>query len=137
MESVDSVVLLDVPDGRGQFDQKTLENMGHRVVVCHGPEHKELCPILRKGGECTNVTGAHGIVFELDLDRAQHRAILQRYQSVVKEGVPIRVLLQEGQSERYGELLEGVDVWTHDPTVSELDAFSARVEGFERVSQEE
>ena len=83
------------------------------------------------------VTGAHGIVFELDLDRPQHRAILRRYQEVVKPGVPIRVLVREGQWERYRELLEGAEVWTQKPNVGELDAFSARVEAFERVSEEE
>lgn len=137
MKAVRSVVLIDAPEGSADFDQEMLERMGHEVIVCHGPKHKELCPILRQGGQCALVDDAHGIVFELDLDRPMHRAILRRYQEVVKEGIPIRVLLRPGQAEQYAELLESIETWTQDPDVADLDAFSARVEGYERVSLQE
>lgn len=134
MEPVESIVLLDVCEGGGDLERHILEGMGHRVVVCHGPEHKQLCPILRKAGGCDKVTDAHGIVFELDLDRPQHRAILRRYIEVVSPDVPIRVLVTEAQEERYRDLLARVEIWTHAPTTGDLDAFSARVEGFERAA---
>ena len=136
MERVESVIVLDVPEGRGEFEEKILRGMGHQVIVCHGPAHKSLCPILKMGGECPLITGAHGVVFELDLDRPQHRAILRRYRDVLKPDIPIRVLVREGQEEGYGELLQGIEVWTHDPTTGDLNGFSARVEASERVPPE-
>lgn len=132
MSEQDSVILIDVSEGRGEFDEDLLRRFGHAVVVCHGPEPATLCPILAKGGHCEKVDDAHGIVFELDLDRPQHRAILRRYQEVVKPGVPIRVLAPAGQAERYADLLAGVEVWDHEPSVADLDGFSARVEAYER-----
>ncbi len=135
MQPVRSVILLDVPEGVGEFDEDLLERMGHEVLVCHGPQHKELCPILQPLGHCPMVDEAHGIVFELDLDRPQHRAILRRYQEVVKEGIPIRVVVQAEQAEKYADLLAGVEVMSHQPTAGELDAFSARVEAYERTTE--
>ena len=85
---------------------------------------------------CDKLSGAHGIAFELDLDRPQHRAILRRYQEVVKPGIPIRVLVRPEHADRYRELLSGVEVWTHEPSAADLDAFSARVEGYRRVSED-
>jgi hypothetical protein len=133
MDPSESPILIDVSAGYGVFDREMLERMGHAVMVCHGPDAEENCPILEKGGGCQKVDDAHGVAFELDLDREQHRDILKRYQEVIAEGVPIRVLVREGQDEQYSELLEGVEVWTHEPNVSELDGFSARVEAYERT----
>ncbi len=128
-----SVILVDVPEGADPATPEFLERFGHVVRVCHGPDHGTICPILRDTGHCELVDEAHGIVFELDLDEPQHRAILARYQEIVREGVPLRVVVKPGQAERYADLLAGVEVWTHEPSVAELDAFSARVEGYERV----
>ncbi|GMQ85698.1 MAG: hypothetical protein BMS9Abin07_1266 [Acidimicrobiia bacterium] len=136
MESLHGIILLDVPEGTGQAQVTALEGMGHAVTICHGPDAKTLCPILKRGGHCDMVTGAHGIVFELDLDRPQHRAILRRYQEVVKTGIPIRALVSAEQADRYRDLLTGIDVWTHEPGAGDLDAFSARVEGYRRVSED-
>jgi hypothetical protein len=74
------------------------------------------------------IEAAHGVVFQLDLERPQHRAILKRYQEVLPDDVPITVVLQEGQQEKYSELLSGVQTWENEPTVSELDGFAAEVE---------
>lgn len=137
MRPVRSVILLDMPEGEGQFDEELLERMGHEVIVCHGPKHKQLCPILEPAGHCPWVDEAHGIVFELDLDRPQHRAILKRYQEVVKEGIPIRVVLRTEQAEKYANILQDVEVMTHEPTAGDLDAFSARVEAYDRAEVEE
>lgn len=119
-------LILDVTPADGEFDRDFLEKLGHPVLMCHGPETGHLCPILKDG--CDMVTSAHGVVFQLDLERPQHRAILQRYQEVVADDVPIVVVVQEGQRARYRDLLAGVRVWESEPTASELDGFAAEVE---------
>lgn len=119
-------LILDVTPADGDFDRDFLEKLGHPVLVCHGPEMGHLCPIL-KGG-CAMVDSAHGVVFQLDLERPQHRAILKRYQQVVADDVPIVAVVREGQREKYRELLGGVQTWESEPTVSELDGFAAEVE---------
>lgn len=129
MEHVtNGVVLLDVEPGEeGEFDRSILERMGHPVIVCHGPEVKHLCPLL--GGEgCAKFEGAHGVVFELDLDRAQHRAIVRRYRELARPEIPIRVVVRGDQAERYRDFLRDFEVWTHQPTVADLDGFAAEVE---------
>ena len=127
------LVLLDVMEGEGAFDRTILERLGHPVVVCSGPELKQLCPLL--GGEgCPKFDQAHGVVFELDLDRPQHRAIIERYRELGRTGLPISVVVQPGQRERYAELLAQVQVWDHSPTVADLDGFAAQVEAADRSS---
>ena len=88
---LEGVVLLDVSPGAGQqFEQDVLEKIGHPALVCHGPHDGE-CPLLTGEG-CEKFDEAHGIVFELDLDRAQHRAILERYLALARDDLPIRVV---------------------------------------------
>ncbi len=117
-------VLIDAPDGT---DLRGLEAFGHPVVVCHGPALATLCPIL--GGEgCPKAEGAHGIVFALDLDRPQHRAILRTYQETLREDVPIAVSVTPAQSQQHTDLLAGLRVWTHAPSVGDLDALISEVE---------
>ena len=126
------LILLDVTPGTGgEFDRSFLERTGHDVVVCHGPEHRELCPLLAGTG-CDMVDRAHGIVFALDLDRAQHRAILQRYRDVTRPEVPIQVVVRPGQRAKYADLLTEFEAWEHEPTVAELDGFAACVEAADR-----
>jgi len=121
----DEGLILDVtPNGRS--DRAFLEKLGHPVLVCHGPEMGHLCPLLK--GHCDMIDAAHGVVFQLDLERPQHRAILKRYQEVLPDDVPIAVVVQEGQHEKYSELLSGIQTWEDEPTVSELDGFAAEVE---------
>ena len=128
MEPIESPILLDIPEGLGNFEREFLEKSGHRTVVCHGPAHASLCPILEKAGTCDMVHDAHGIVFSLDLDRPQHRAILKRYQEVVRDDVPITVVVREGQDETYADVLAGVHVWVEEATAGQLDGFAAEVE---------
>lgn len=128
MEEKQGRILLDSPadvDAGPIVD--FLARLGHPVEVCHGPEYGTLCPIL-SGERCEKVEGAHGIVFNLDLDRPQHRAILARYQDTVDPIVPMRVVVRPGQERTYFELLRRLPVWTHEPTVAELDGFAAQVE---------
>lgn len=126
------VVLIDSVNGEeAEFERALLEGMDHPVVVCRGPAWKTLCPLLA-GGRCPTFEVAHGVVFTLDLDRAQHRAILRRYRELAPPDMPIRALVREGQAARYAELLENIELWSHTPTVSDLDGFAAEVDSFER-----
>lgn len=124
-------LILDVTPADGEFDRDFLEKLGHPVLVCHGPEKGHLCPILKDG--CGMVDAAHGVIFQVDLDRPQHRAILKRYQEVIADDVPIVAVVREGQKERFRELLAGVQTWETEPTISELDGFAAEVEAADRT----
>jgi hypothetical protein len=84
-----SRVLVDVATDGGEFEREILERLGHPVSTCPGPRIGEVCPILYGQG-CPKFEGAHGIVFELDLDRSQHRAILGQYRALRRDGLPIR-----------------------------------------------
>lgn len=121
-----SMILVDIPGGE-TTDTAFLEGLGHTVMICHGPEPQTLCPIL-SGAGCPLAESAHGIVFLLDLDRPQHRAILQKYKEVLREDVPIRVRVSKEQVEQYGDLLQGIQVWTDTPATGDLDGFAAEVE---------
>lgn len=127
------LVLLDVMEGEGAFQQSILERLGHRVETCGGPDIKELCPLLGGRG-CEKFEEAHGVVFELDLDRPQHRAIVKRYRELGPEGFPIRVVVTPEQQARYADLLADVQVWDHEPTVADLDGFAAQVEAADRFA---
>ncbi len=134
MDESHAMILIDVtPGGDGEFDRSFLERAGHEVAVCHGPGHDELCPLLAGTG-CEMVDEAHGIVFALDLDEDQHRAILQRYREVTRPEVPIRAVVRPGQREKYADLLAAFEVWEHEPTVADLDGFAASVEAADRYS---
>jgi hypothetical protein len=131
MDDAEGVVLLDVsPGAAGEFDRDSLERMGHPVVVCHGPSEGE-CPLVGGRG-CSKFARAHGVVFKLDLGRAQHRDIVARYQQLARPGMPIRVLASREEAERDRDLMAGVAVWTHEPTVADLDGFAAEVEAADR-----
>jgi hypothetical protein len=134
-DTTGGVVLLDVLAAEGDFDKSILERLGHPVVTCVGPEVNTLCPLL--GGEgCPKFDQAHGIVFELDLDRPQHRAIVDRYRRLARDDMPIRVVVRPDQQRRYADLLATVQVWDHEPTVADLDGFAAQVEATDRASEE-
>jgi hypothetical protein len=132
MNELHGMILIDVLPGSGcDFDRSFLERTGHQVVVCHGPGHAGVCPLLAGTG-CEMVDRAHGIVFALDLDQDQHRAILQRYYEVTRPDVPIRAVVRPGQREKYADQLGAFDVWEHEPTVADLDGFAAGVDSADR-----
>ncbi|HEX9644348.1 MAG TPA: hypothetical protein VGC11_10160 [Acidimicrobiia bacterium] len=118
-------VILDVSAGEAAFDREFLERNGHPVLVCHGPE-STTCPILE--GRCDKLDQAHGVVFQLDLDRPEHRAVLRRYQQVVAPDVPLWAAVRPGQDVAYQELLAGVHVVVGEPGAADLDALAALVE---------
>ena len=120
-------ILFDIPPESEVLDRDFLERLGHRVMVCNGPQPGKLCPIL-SGDGCKLAEGAKGVVFELDLDRPQHRAILERYKSSLQEDVPIRVVVPPHQAIEYADLLHGLRVWDHAPVAGDLDALASEVE---------
>ena len=128
---MEDYILFDIPGGEGPVDRQFLEQLGHRVMVCPGPGKGTLCPIL-SGEGCALVEGAQGIVFELDLDEPQHRAILKRYKETVRSDVPVRVVVRPGQAEKYPDVVKGLKVLTHEPVAGDLDALAAEVEATER-----
>jgi hypothetical protein len=133
MEAPHGTILIDVTPGpAADFDRSFLARVGHDVVVCHGPGHDDVCPLLAGTG-CEKVDQAHGIVFLLDLDEAQHRAILERYRAITRPEVPIRAVVRPGQRARYPDLLGAFEIWEHEPTVADLDGFAASVEAADRV----
>lgn len=124
--SQQGMILVDIPGGQ-TTDTAFLEGLGHPVEVCHGPEPKTVCPIL-SGEGCPLAENAHGIVFLLDLDRPQHRAILRKYKEALPDDVPIRVRVSADQAEEHRELLGGLQLWTENPAIGDLDGFAAEVE---------
>lgn len=120
-------VLVDCETGYLGVQVEFLERLGHPVQVCPGPPHATLCPIL-SGDGCPLMEEADGVVFALDLDRPQHRAILAKYQELLAEDVPVRAVVLPGQDARYADLLSGVQVWTHEPSTGDMDGFSAQIE---------
>lgn len=126
------MVLLDaLPGDDRSFDAGLFERWDHPVQVCAGPDVNALCPLLGGSG-CPKFESAHGVVFKLDLDRPQHRAILREYRVLGRADMPIRVLCTAEQVQRYGKWLGNVEVWTHEPTTADLDGFIAEVEAVER-----
>ena len=124
-------LILDVTPGDATFDTRFLQPLGHPVLVCHGPGEGNPCPIFHS--ECSKVSDAHGIVFQLDLDRPQHREILRRYQEVVADDIPILASVKPGQDEAYRDLLAGVYVVVGEPGAADLDGFAARVEASDKT----
>jgi len=133
MTNSGSYVLFDIPAREVPVDSEFLVRLGHPVEVCHGPAGKTACPLV-KGEGCPLVENAHGVVFELDLDRPQHRAILAKYKGELSEDVPIRVAVRPGQEKEFAPLLQGVRVWTHQPVAGDLDALAAEVDAADQFS---
>ena len=131
MDQLPEGIILDVTPGSAVFETDFLERLGHPVLVCHGPMH-DVCPLLEEQASCEMLDSAHGVVFQLDLDRSDHRDILAKYREVLPEDRPIRVVVMPGQDETYAGLLEGCQVWTHQPNAGELDGFAAQVEAADR-----
>jgi hypothetical protein len=126
-------IILDVTPGSAVFETDFLERLGHPVLVCHGPMH-DVCPLL-EDRSCDMLNSAHGVVFQLDLDRPEHRVILRRYQEVLGGERPIRVVVLPGQEVTYAGLLAGCQVWTSQPNVGDLDGFAAQVEATDRFEE--
>ena len=133
MADNDIGMILDVTPGDSErFERHLLEGMGHRVEVCHGPGVHDDCPLIEEGA-CHLVSEAHGVVFKLDLDREYHRRILQKYKQTTRDDMPIAASVEPGQEVAYNDLLEGLYVWNHTPTVTDLDGFASLVEAADKT----
>jgi hypothetical protein len=119
-------LILDVTPFDAAPDKDFLERLNHPVLVCHGPDWGHACPLLKDG--CELPESAHGVIFQLDLERPQHRVILEKYQEILDEEIPIVVVVRRGQEKEYADLLTNVAVWTDPPTIAQLDGFAAQVE---------
>ncbi|MDH3498898.1 MAG: hypothetical protein OEM97_02140 [Acidimicrobiia bacterium] len=137
MDSKPALIHFDVPHGDREQHASLMERLGHPSTVCHGPGNEGICPILEEEGQCPLINEAHGVVFEFDLDTDRHREILTRYLEVIDPDVPVRVVVEPEVYERHKDLLQGVEVWNHEPTVGELDGFAARVEAADKAREDD
>ena len=126
--SEEAPILIDAPDAGGvSYAKEFLERLGHATMVCQGPAEGTVCPILTGEG-CEMVESAGGVVFELDLDRPHHREILAAYKETLDEETPVRVVVPPEQARQYADLLQGVPLWSEEPSIGQLDGFAAEVE---------
>ena len=119
--------ILDVNPDRDAltWEQDFIGRLEDHVIGCRGPRNEGGCPILR-GDHCSKIRAADGVLFQLNLDRPDHRAILWRYKKLLD--VPIRVVCTKEQEEKWSLLLADVEVVNPPVGPAALDAFSAEVE---------
>ena len=120
-------VILDVnPDPEAlDWEQDFLTRIETSVIGCCGPDQVGGCPLL-EGKPCAKIEAADGVLFQLDLDRPEHRRILAKYVRLLD--VPIRVVVSAEQQVRWARLLDLVEVFTPPIGPAKLDAFAAEVE---------
>lgn len=120
-------VLLDVNPEPAALDweQDFLSRIETSVITCRGPEREGGCPLLRRE-PCAKLEAADGVLFQLNLDRAEHRRILAQYERLLD--LPIRVVVSPEQKLRWAHLLENVEVFTPPIGPAKLDALAAEVE---------
>ncbi len=134
MSESNSYVLFDIPGSRPPVDQEFLVRLGHPVQVCSGPG-ETACPLV-EGKGCPLADNAHGVVFELDLSRPEHRDVLEKYKTGLRDDVPIRVAVKPGQEEEFATLLSGIKVWTHEPVAGDLDALAAEIDAADALRED-
>ena len=133
-ENLSGVILIDTTSPADEaFDVSFLERNDHPVLVCHGPAPGKGCPLLCRE-ECELFEQSHGVIFQLDLARRQHVAILERYRHL-RPDLPIRLVVRPDQVERYHDVLAGFEVLVHEPTAADLDGFAAEVEAADRTAR--
>ena len=120
-------VILDVnpdPDAL-HWEEDWLERQDVDVVRCGGPHAPGDCPLL-EGKACGKIAKADGILFQLNLERPDHRQILKTYSEMLD--IPIRAVVSEADRDQYRDLLTEVEVVTPPMGPAGLDAFAAEVE---------
>lgn len=120
-------VILDVNPNPEALDWESewLERQDVQVVKCGGPHAPGSCPLLR-GASCGKVAKADGVLFQLSLDRQDHRDILDRYARTLS--VPVRAVVSADDQKRYAELLAEVEVVLSPVGPASLDGFAAEVD---------
>jgi hypothetical protein len=93
----------------GTAVERTLEQQGYQVAVCGGPTslHRGACPLVT-AGTCPLVDGADVVVYALDVDDADDRAVLEAHRLHPER--PACVVVPPRLVERYRALLEGYEV---------------------------
>jgi hypothetical protein len=94
-------------------------------VRCGGPHTPGACPLL-EGEACGKIVKADGILFQLNLERPDHRQILKIYSETLD--IPVRAVVSEADRDRYRDLLAEVEVVTPPMGPAALDAFASEVE---------
>jgi hypothetical protein len=120
-------IILDVnpdPDAL-QWEEDWLERQDVDVVRCGGPHTPGDCPLL-EGKACGKIVKADGILFQLNLERSDHRQILKTYSETLD--IPVRAVVSEADRDRYRDLLAEVEVVTPPMGPAALDAFASEVE---------
>jgi len=120
-------VILDVnPDpDELEWEGDWLERQDVEVVTCRGPHALGPCPLL-VGKPCGKIERADGVLFQLSLDRQDHREILETYTRTLD--VPIRAVVSERDKVRYADLLAEVEVVVPPVGPASLDGFASEVE---------
>lgn len=120
-------VILDVnPDPEAlDWEADWLVRQEVDVVRCRGPHAPGACPLLQ-GKPCGKIARADGILFQLSLDREDHREILQTYARTLD--VPVRAVVSEADKAKYAELLAEVEVVVPPMGPAGLDGFASEVE---------
>ena len=119
-------VILDVnpdPDDLA-WEQDFLKRLDIPVHSCRGPKDPGGCPILRNE-RCMKIEGVDGVLFQLNLDRGDHREILGKYLQILD--VPIRVVVTPEQKERWAGLVGMVETFEAPVGPAKMDAFAAEV----------
>ena len=87
-----------------------LEAAGFSVSMCGGPDALpgRVCPLVG-GTSCPMVDAADVVVHDLDLDRAEHRAVLRTLRRV-HAATPIVLELPQSTARDHAALVEGCHV---------------------------
>lgn len=120
-------VILDVnpdPDAL-DWEQDWLARQEVEVVRCRGPHASRACPLLQ-GKPCGKIARADGVLFQLSLDREDHREILETYARTLD--VPVRAVVSEADKTKYPDLLAQVEVVVPPVGPAALDGFASEVE---------
>ena len=124
MTTTTSGTVLEVGATAGSSYREVIEDRGHAVVGCGGPDGGR-CPLV-EDGSCSMVDSAQGVVFRLDLDDDYNRQILTCYRKELGPDVSIQVMAKPGDEVTYADDLRGTVVLTEDSD-SAVDHFSHRV----------
>jgi hypothetical protein len=120
-------MILDVnpdPDAL-DWEEDLLARFDISTIGCCGPDARGGCPLL-SNQPCAKIDAADGVLFQLDLDRFEHRRILTKYMQQLS--VPIRVVVTQEQRERWARFLAPVEVFVPPIGPAKLDALAAEVE---------
>ena len=120
--------LLNVNPDFDSLDEESEFFADHRVqgARCLGPDTSAECPLL-SGRSCPKAAGADLILFQLDLNNADHRKILRSYRDEHPATVVAAVSPEEALW--WSDELEGVEVIVGPPGTTDLKKLAERCLG--------